>query len=69
MDDKTKMFYAAVAIVGVCIGYLFLSHFYKPVGIDSSAFFISIASGLTGYYWGSSKGSQDKTNILNKPKE
>jgi hypothetical protein len=64
MDDKTKMFYAAVSI-----GYLFLSHFYKPVGIDSSAFFISIASGLTGYYWGSSKGSQDKTNILNKPKE
>lgn len=66
MDDKTKMFYAACCIVGICIGYLFMSHFYKPIGIDSSAFFISIASGLTGFYWGSSKGSQDKDELLKK---
>lgn len=66
MDDKLRMFYAALCVIGVCFGYLFVAHFYKPIGLDSSTFFIAIASGIVGYYWGSSKGSQDKTDILNK---
>lgn len=64
MDDKSRMFWAAVSIILICFGYLFLAHFWKATGADSSAFFISIASGVTGYYWGSSKGSADKTDIM-----
>lgn len=66
MDDKTNTFYAALSIILFCFLYLFVAHFWKPVGTDSSAFFIAIASGIVGYYWGSSKGSQDKTDLLKK---
>lgn len=66
MNDKTPIFYAAVSIILVSFGYLFLAHFWKAGGVDSSAFFISIASGIVGYYWGSSKGSQDKDEALRK---
>ncbi len=66
MDERTRMFLAAVSIILICFGYLFLAHFWKPTGADSSAFFISIASGIVGFYWGSSKGSQDKNDLMKK---
>ena len=73
MDDKKIMLYAALAIVAVCFLYFFLITFLTiPQSVQRYADLI--LGFLTGggfgvimtFYWGSSKGSADKTEALMK---
>ena len=72
MDEKTKMLCAALGIVIVCFGYLFLVTFaaVPPSGVKYADMvtgaIISFLSGLIGFYWGSSKSSADKDTTINK---
>ena len=65
MNDMTKkyQFFAAVFIILVGLGYIFLCAFWKPV-VDLTAPILGLIMLLTGYYWGSSKGSQDKADTM-----
>ena len=65
-EDGTKkyQFYAALSIVLICIAYLFICAWHKPV-IDLTAPVLSLITLLVGYYWGSSKGSVDKSDTIN----
>lgn len=65
MEDKTKkyQFSAAMLVILFCIAYLFVCAWHKPV-VDLTAPVLSIITLLLGYYWGSSKGSADKSETL-----
>jgi hypothetical protein len=62
--DKRLMQFGA-CIVGAVVAYMFVTIWVKPV-VDNSVFMVSLATFILGYYWGSSKGSQDKDNLMKK---
>ena len=64
-DAKKYQFPAAIAIVGVCLAYLFMTAWLKPT-IDHSSTVTGIVMLLIGYYWGSSKTSQERSEMLTK---
>jgi hypothetical protein len=67
MDDKLKqkMFYAACVFVLIVLVYCFLCFFQKPQ-LDMTTPLLGMAMLLVGYYWGTSKGSADKTETIDK---
>lgn len=67
MDNKlkTRMFYAACVFVGVVLVYCFLCFFQKPQ-LDMTTPLLGLAMLLVGYYWGTSKGSSDKSETIDK---
>jgi len=64
MDDKEKklMRFGAL-IVAAVVAYMFVTVWVKPV-VDNTTFMVGMAMLIIGYYWGSSKGSQDKNDLL-----
>jgi hypothetical protein len=70
MNDTAKryQFAAALAIILICISYLFVCAWHKPV-IDLTAPVLSIITLLIGYYWGSSKSSQERSEMQTKKDE
>jgi hypothetical protein len=67
MDDKLKMrmFYAACGFVLIVLLYCFFCFFQKPQ-LDMTTPLLGLAMLLVGYYWGTSKGSSDKSEIIDK---
>ena len=67
MDDQAKkyQFPAAIFIVVLCLAYLFICAWHKPE-IDLTAPVLGVVMLLLGYYWGSSKSSQDKGMTIDK---
>jgi hypothetical protein len=63
MDKEKRLMTFGACIVGAVVLYMFVTVFVKPV-IDNSAFMVSLATFILGYYWGSSKGSQDKNDLM-----
>ena len=66
-DDtiKTYQFMGAMAIIFICIAYLFICIWIKPM-VDLSAPVLSIITFLLGFYYGSSKASQARAEMQNK---
>jgi hypothetical protein len=67
MGDKlnTRMFYAACCFVSVVLIYCFFCFFQKPQ-LDMTTPLLGLAMLLVGYYWGTSKGSADKSETIDK---
>ncbi len=67
MEERIRLlsFTSAVFIVIVCLGYVVMCAWHKPA-IDLSAPVLSIITLLLGYYYGSSKSSQDKSERIEK---
>jgi len=66
MDDKEKklMRFGAL-IVAAVVAYMFVTIWVSPV-VDNTTFMVGMAMLIIGYYWGSSKGSQDKNDLLKR---
>ena len=62
--SRSNQFWAAVFLILLGVAYVFVCAWHKPV-IDLSAPILSIITLLLGYYWGSSKGSADKSAAMN----
>jgi len=73
MDAKKQLLYFAIGIVAVCFVYFFCVTFIKiPEGGQRYAdlilgFLIGTAvASVLNFYWGSSKGSQDKNDLIKR---
>lgn len=81
MNNLLKEFFAKVDIMAFCVGVTILGTFvlmvlaliYIPIPVgnrDSLTILIGIVSGgvgtIVGYYFGSSKGSQKKSDLIEK---
>ena len=64
-DAKKYQFPAALLIVLICLAYLFICAWHKPV-VDLTAPVLSTITLLIGYYWGSSKTSQERSEMQTK---
>lgn len=62
--EKTLMVFAA-GIVAAVILYMFITVWFKPV-VDNTTFMVGMGMLILGYYWGSSKGSQDKNDLIKR---
>jgi len=62
---RKYQFIAAMSIILVLIGYIFLCAFIKPI-IDLTTPILSLITLLVGYYWGSSKSSQERSDMQTK---
>ena len=69
-DDRRVILYFAVGLSLLSFAFFFVAAFFVTVYADKDTiktilpFLFSSCAGLWGYYWGSSKGSSDKTNIM-----
>jgi hypothetical protein len=61
-DAKKYQFPAAIGLIVVCLAYIFLTIWHKPIS-DQSAAVLGIIMLLIGYYWGSSKTSQERSEM------
>ena len=61
MEDKVRLysFFAATAFITACLAYVFICIWIKPE-IDLTVPVMGIITFLLGFYYGSSKSSQEK---------
>lgn len=62
---KGRMFNAACFFVFLVFCYCFLGFFWKPA-MDLSTALVGIATFLLGFYYGTSKSSEDKNKTIDK---
>ena len=62
---KKYQFVAAVMIICICLAYIFIAAWHAPK-VDLTAPVLSIITLLLGYYWGSSKSSQERSDMQTK---
>jgi hypothetical protein len=65
MEEKIRLyqFWAAMFFIAAALGYYFACIFVKPV-VDLTSSISNVAMLLIGYYFGSSKSSQDKGDAM-----
>ena len=73
MNEKKPLLYFAMGIIAACFAYFFAITFLPiPAGGQRYADLIlgfllgTACASVFNYYWGSSKGSQDKNDILRR---
>ncbi len=64
-DKEKKLMVFAAGIVSSVILYMFITVFVKPL-VDNTTFMVGMGMLILGYYWGSSKGSQDKNELIKR---
>ncbi len=67
MEDKVRLysFFAAALFILACLTYVFICIWIKPA-IDLTVPVMGIITFLLGFYYGSSKSSQDKSDRIEK---
>jgi len=56
----------ALIVIVFCFGFLYLAYFFKPVGSDNGVTIgvVGFIGTILGYYFGSSRGSTKKDEVL-----